>query len=112
MLSRSVLLVDGKPTFIRAIEHRGEPLAELRRLGFNAVWLAGMPTADLLAEARRQGIGLIARHPGRKRRCCRGDPVPALAPDRPRLRHGPRVGHGERVDGGSTSMRFANGRPR
>ncbi len=83
VLSRSVLLVDGKPTFIRAIEHRGEPLAELRRLGFNAVWLAGMPTADLLAEARRQGIGLIAPPPRPQAPLLPGDPVPALAPIAP-----------------------------
>lgn len=83
VLSRSVLLVDGKPAFIRAIEHRGEPLAELRRLGFNAVWLAGMPTADLLAEARRQGIGLIAPPPRPQSPLLPGDPVPALAPIAP-----------------------------
>ncbi len=83
VLSRSVLLVDGKPAFIRAIEHQGEPLAELRRLGFNAVWMAGMPTADLLAEARRQGIGLIAPPPRPQAPLLPGDPVPALAPIAP-----------------------------
>ena len=38
-LAASVLLVDDRPMFPRVIQHRGEPLATLKKLGFNAVWL-------------------------------------------------------------------------
>lgn len=62
-LSGSILSVDGKPFFLRAIEYRGEPLALLQGLGFNAVKLTGPPTPQLLAEARRLDLWLIAQPP-------------------------------------------------
>ncbi|OYP32336.1 hypothetical protein [Rhodopirellula sp. MGV] len=45
-----------KSSIIRIIEHRGEPLAWLRSLGFNAVLLSHPPTAEILREAIRTGM--------------------------------------------------------
>lgn len=57
------LLVGGQPFFPRIIEHRGEPLAQLQALGFNCVRMAELPRPDLLAEAARLGLWLIAPPP-------------------------------------------------
>ena len=57
------LLVGGQPFFPRIIEHRGEPLARLKALGFNCVRVARVPTTDLLTEAARSGIWLVAPPP-------------------------------------------------
>ncbi len=57
------LLVDGKPFFPRAVEYRGEPLAELRRMGFNAVKLPATPQTPLLAEAAAADMWLICPPP-------------------------------------------------
>ncbi|MCC6123698.1 MAG: hypothetical protein IT426_01945 [Pirellulales bacterium] len=62
-LTGSVLSVDGRPIFPRAIEHQGEPLAALKQLGFNAVWLKRLPTQELLEEADRLGLWLICPPP-------------------------------------------------
>ncbi len=62
-LQGALLTVDGRPVLPRIIQHRGEPLDELARLGFNVVQLAEPATAALLAEARRLGIWLIAPPP-------------------------------------------------
>jgi len=62
-LSGSLLLVGGKPFFPRMIQHRGEPLELLKRLGFNAVRLSGPATDELLAAAARLGIWLVAGPP-------------------------------------------------
>lgn len=62
-LSGSVLMVDGKPVFPRAIEHQGEPLMKLKELGFNAIWLKRLPTQELLEEADRLGLWLICPPP-------------------------------------------------
>jgi hypothetical protein len=59
----SVLLVDGHPMFPRIIEHRGEPLARLKELGFNTVRLFKPPTHELLAEAARAGLWLVSPPP-------------------------------------------------
>ena len=48
---------------IRAIEYQGESFAFLKQLGFNAVWIAGAPTAQQLADAEEIGIWLIAAPP-------------------------------------------------
>jgi hypothetical protein len=62
--SERMLLADGTtPTAIRAIEYRGEPLAFLKGLRFNAVWLKTPPTLQLLNEAREENIWLIAPPP-------------------------------------------------
>ena len=62
-LEESILQVDGRPIFPRAIQHRGEPLAVLKRLGFNTVWLQRLPTPELLEEAGRLGLSLICPPP-------------------------------------------------
>jgi hypothetical protein len=59
----SLLLVGGEPFFPRAIEHRGEPLAFLKGLGFNAVQLRAFPSPELLAEARQCGMWIVAPPP-------------------------------------------------
>ena len=48
---------------IRAIEYQGEPLAFLKQLGFNAVWVRYAPPANLIYEANSVGMWLIASPP-------------------------------------------------
>jgi len=62
-LTRGVLEVGGRPFFPRSIDHNGEPLEFLARLGFNCVRLPAPASADLLAEARRAGVWLICPPP-------------------------------------------------
>jgi len=59
----SMLLVDGRPFFPRAIQYQGEPLAVLQKLGFNAVWMQRAPTPEMLEEADRLGLWLICPPP-------------------------------------------------
>lgn len=63
VVSGSKLLVDGRPLFVRAIEHRGESFEFLARLGFNTIKLAESPSVDQIEEARRVGVWLIAPPP-------------------------------------------------
>ena len=79
-LSLSMLSVDGKPIFPRAIEHQGEPLSKLKELGFNAVWLKQLPTQELLEEADRLGLWLICPPPRPTRTDGSDDPEGTLAP--------------------------------
>jgi hypothetical protein len=58
-----VLLVEGKPFFPRMVQHRGEPLAFLRGLGFNSVKLDSPASMALLAEAQREGLWLVSPPP-------------------------------------------------
>ncbi len=67
---RRLLEVGGRPFFPRIIQHRGEPLERLQALGFNCVRIAEPPTAELLSDAARLGLWLIAPPP----------PVTALKP--------------------------------
>ena len=62
-LVRGVLEVQGRPFFPRAIDHNGEPLAGLARLGCNCVRLRQPASADLLDEAARAGIWIICPPP-------------------------------------------------
>jgi hypothetical protein len=62
-LSGSVLLADGRPLFPRAVQHRGEPLAALRRMGFNTVWTDRPATGPLLDEAAAAGVWLVCPPP-------------------------------------------------
>jgi len=55
--------VAGRPVFVSAIEHRGEPLAMLKELGFSAARLPRPPTPEQNAEATRLGLWLIAPPP-------------------------------------------------
>ena len=48
---------------VRAVEYRGEPLAFLKELRFNAVWLSTPPSPKLLEEANEVGIWLICPPP-------------------------------------------------
>ncbi len=57
------LLVNDVPVGVRAIEYRGEPLAFLRKLEFNTVWLNGRATPELLKEAQDAGVWLICTPP-------------------------------------------------
>ena len=59
----SVLLVNGRPMFPRIIQHRGEPLSVLKRIGFNTVWLERLPAPEVLEEADRLGLWLICPPP-------------------------------------------------
>jgi hypothetical protein len=62
-LRGAVLLVDGRPLFPRLIEHRGEPLAKLRQLGFNGIKLFAPPDGALLAEAADTGLWIVCPPP-------------------------------------------------
>ena len=62
-VSGSVLLVDGRPLFPRAIEYNGESFEWLKSLGFNAVKLDAAPSGIELREAERLGLWLIAPPP-------------------------------------------------
>ncbi len=59
----TVVLVDGLPFVIRAIEYNGEPISMLRDLGFNTLWLASSPSLDQLRLARENDMWLIAPPP-------------------------------------------------
>lgn len=63
MASDQSLLVGEKAIAVRAIEYRGEPLEELKNIGFNAVWINGPPALRLLQEAQHVGIYLICTPP-------------------------------------------------
>ncbi len=62
-LSGSLLMVAGQPVLPRVIRHRGEPLIELKRIGFNVVRISGVPSRELLEQARQLGIWLLAPPP-------------------------------------------------
>ena len=63
-VSGSVLLVHGRPMFLRAVEHNGEPFAFLNAMGFNAVKLDSPPSGVQLREAEQVGLWLVAPPPG------------------------------------------------
>lgn len=59
-LQGSVLLVDGRPLFVRGIEHNGESLSWLKEVGFNTILLRSPPNAAQLAEAADADVWLVA----------------------------------------------------
>ncbi len=59
-LQGSVLLVEGRPQFVRGIEYNGESLSWLKDVGFNTVLLRSPPNTALLAEAENAGVWLVA----------------------------------------------------
>ena len=59
----SLFFVDGRPTFIRMIEHQGENFAFLKQLGFNAVRLPRTATDEELALSARHGVWLVCPPP-------------------------------------------------
>jgi hypothetical protein len=64
-LQGSLLVADQRPMMPRVIEHRGEPLAWLKSLGFSAVKLSASPSDEVLEEAARLKLWLIAPPPYR-----------------------------------------------
>lgn len=78
-LTGSVLTVDGRPFFPRAIEHQGEPLSVLKQLGFNTVWLKRLPPPEILEEADRLGLWVICPSPRPPRLDGGGDQTTVLA---------------------------------
>lgn len=62
-LKGSILVAGGQPVFPRIIEYRGEPLEELRSLGFNTIQLTEVATPHQRAEAARLGLWLICPPP-------------------------------------------------
>ena len=58
-IQESVLMVNGFPFMPKVIEHNGEPLEFLQRLGFNTISLKQFPTIQQLETARRLGLKLI-----------------------------------------------------
>jgi hypothetical protein len=62
-LQGSLLLVDDRHMLPRAIEYQGEPLAFLKNLGFNTVWLPNPPSFEILREARQLGLWLVCPPP-------------------------------------------------
>ncbi|QDU93458.1 hypothetical protein [Lignipirellula cremea] len=59
----SVLLVEGRPWFARAIEYNGEPFTTLKSLGFNTIRLRQPATTPQLEEAKRLDLKLLAPPP-------------------------------------------------
>lgn len=57
------LQVGGRPFFPRVLEYRGEPLALVQKLGFNAVKLRSPPPPELMAEAKRLGLWIVCPPP-------------------------------------------------
>jgi len=68
------LVLGHRPLLLRAIRHRGEPLALLRELGFHAAWLAQPPDDPLLSEAQKAGIWLISPPPSDRAMAAGGIP--------------------------------------
>ena len=62
-LQGSLLLVDDRHMLPRAIEYQGEPLAFLKELGFNTVWLPDPPGSEILSQARQLGLWLVCPPP-------------------------------------------------
>jgi hypothetical protein len=63
VIDGELMLLEGRPQFVRAIEERGEPWEFLRSIGFNTIWLATSPSAAQQEEAKRLGLWLIAPPP-------------------------------------------------
>ncbi|MCE9547035.1 MAG: hypothetical protein K8T25_16295 [Planctomycetia bacterium] len=53
----------GRPLFPRLIEYRGEPLAALKKLGFNGIKLSSPPDGPLLAEATDTRMWIVCPPP-------------------------------------------------
>lgn len=62
-LKGAELYVDNSPILVRAIRYRGESLATLKKLGFNAVWLTEEASPNLLAEAQATDLFVICAPP-------------------------------------------------
>lgn len=85
-LEDSVLKVEGRPFFPRIIRYQREPLALLKQLGFNTVWLERLPPPGLLEEADRAGLWLVCPPPHPARSDVPDGAVAALAEIGPEYR--------------------------
>ena len=54
---------EGRPKMVRMIEYRGEPVAWLKSLGFNAISLPAPPAPELLEELEQNGVWVMAPPP-------------------------------------------------
>lgn len=59
----NLFFINGRPTFIRMIDHRGEEMAFLRQLGFNTVRLDRLATAAEIDEAAQNGLWIVCPPP-------------------------------------------------
>lgn len=78
-IRNSILYLEGKPSFVRMVRHQGEALSFLSRIGFNAVYLEGLPSLALLDEAKQAKIWLVCAPP-LPRGWDRGTPIPPIGP--------------------------------
>ncbi|HEX3599395.1 MAG TPA: hypothetical protein VHU84_04595, partial [Lacipirellulaceae bacterium] len=62
-LEGSMLLVDEKPFFPRAIQWNGEPLQFLAERGFNVIQLASPPTVEQIADAKKYSLWFLCVPP-------------------------------------------------
>lgn len=63
VLDHSVIMEDGRPMEIRAVEYNGEAMTTLKELGFNTLWMASPPTLAQLERAKDHDLKLIAPAP-------------------------------------------------
>lgn len=59
----STLLANGNPFFPRLVDYQGEPFGYLRQLGFNGVMMEHIPSPELLAESRQEGLWVVCPAP-------------------------------------------------
>jgi len=62
-LSGTTLMLGDQPFFPRLVEYRGEPLALIKSMGFNGIWMSTPPTSALLGEAAVVGLRIVAPPP-------------------------------------------------
>ncbi len=78
-LNGSLLQVDGRPFFPRAVQYQGEALDFLQGMGFNAVQVGEAPDARFFAEAARLNLWIICPPP-RMQEVPAGDGSIAISP--------------------------------
>ena len=110
-LSDSVLLADGEPIFPRVIQYQGEPLPLLKQLGFNAIWLAELPSPAVARGGA--AAGAVAGLPAAAA-CPSRPPSGAGGPGRVRSRvsAGPGLGPRQRPDRRTACRRASGGQSR
>ncbi|TWT76870.1 hypothetical protein Pla123a_22940 [Posidoniimonas polymericola] len=63
-LSQEGLFINDRPFYPRIITHYGEPLEELRKLGFNTIAFETPPTGELRRDCSKLGLQAICPPPG------------------------------------------------
>ena len=71
----NILMVEGKPFLPRVINYNGEPLQFLQQLGFNTIQVDALPSPDILAEAQKQGMWIVAPPPSSNRDSFADQPI-------------------------------------